>query len=93
MQAISADTMVLPRVPDPNPTATDRPMRSVTTAPSGLEGEGFPVRRAVAGADLAARDPFVHMDQRGGRRRARRAQGHPLASAPTSDRPIEPPCR
>jgi hypothetical protein len=38
---------------------------SVTTAPSGLEGEGFPVRRAFAGVDLATLDPFVHMDQMG----------------------------
>ena len=37
-------------------------MVSVTTAPSGFEGEGFPVRRAFAGVDLAALDPFVHTD-------------------------------
>jgi hypothetical protein len=42
-----------------------RPVLSVTTAPSGLEGEGFPVRRAFAGVDLRALDPFVHMDQVG----------------------------
>jgi len=65
MPAISADTVVLPRIPDPDPAATDRPVVSVTTAPSGLEGEGFPVRRAFAGVDLAALDPFVHMDQMG----------------------------
>ncbi len=67
MPAISADTMVLPRIPDPDPAARDRPVVSVTTAPSGLEGEGFPVRvrRAFAGVDLAALDPFVHMDQMG----------------------------
>ena len=65
MPAISADTVVLPRVPDPDPAATNRPVVSVTTAPSGLEGEGFPVRRAFAGVDLAALDPFVHMDQMG----------------------------
>jgi hypothetical protein len=41
------------------------PRRPVTTAPSGLEGEGFPVRRAFAGVDLPALDPFVHMDQMG----------------------------
>jgi putative ABC transport system ATP-binding protein len=41
------------------------PRRPVTTAPSGLEGEGFPVRRAFAGVDLRALDPFVHMDQMG----------------------------
>jgi redox-sensitive bicupin YhaK (pirin superfamily) len=38
---------------------------SVTTAPRGFEGEGFPVRRAFAGVDLRALDPFVHMDQMG----------------------------
>ena len=32
---------------------------------SGFEGEGFPVRRAFAGVDLAALDPFVHLDQMG----------------------------
>jgi redox-sensitive bicupin YhaK (pirin superfamily) len=37
----------------------------VTTAPAGFEGEGFPVRRAFAGVDLAALDPFIHMDQMG----------------------------
>ena len=65
MPAISADTLTLPHLPEPDPTALDRPVRSVTTAPSGLEGEGFPVRRAFAGADLPTLDPFVHMDQMG----------------------------
>jgi quercetin 2,3-dioxygenase len=65
MPAISADTLALPRIPDPGPAAADRPVLSVTTAPSGLEGEGFPVRRAFAGVDLAALDPSVHMDQMG----------------------------
>ena len=40
-------------------------MKSVTTAPSGFEGEGFPVRRAFAGLSLRDLDPFVHMDQMG----------------------------
>jgi len=65
MPAISADTMVLPRVSEPELTTADRPVLSVTTAPSGLEGEGFPVRRAFAGVDLRTLDPFVHMDQMG----------------------------
>ena len=38
---------------------------SVTTAPSGFEGEGFPVRRAFAGVDQRYLDPFIHMDQMG----------------------------
>ena len=45
--------------------ALERPVLSVTTAPHGLEGEGFPVRRAFAGVDLALLDPFVHLDQMG----------------------------
>ncbi|MBW3576637.1 MAG: pirin family protein [Actinobacteria bacterium] len=61
-----ADRLTLPRVSAPDvATATDRPVRSVTTAPRGFEGEGFPVRRAFAGVDLADLDPFVHLDQMG----------------------------
>ena len=37
----------------------------MTTAPRGFEGEGFPVRRAFAGVDLADLDPFIHLDQMG----------------------------
>src|SRR6476620_10012274 len=60
-----ADLTVLSRVPELAPTAVQRPVRSITTAPSGLEGEGFPVRRAFAGADLRDLDPFIHMDEMG----------------------------
>ncbi len=60
------DITVLPRIPEPDPVvARQRPVRQVTTAPRGVEGEGFPVRRAFMGADLADLDPFVHMDQMG----------------------------
>jgi redox-sensitive bicupin YhaK (pirin superfamily) len=60
------DLTVLDRVPVVDPTTgTLRRVKSVTTAPTGLEGEGFPVRRAFAGVDLADLDPFVHMDQMG----------------------------
>jgi redox-sensitive bicupin YhaK (pirin superfamily) len=65
MPAVTADTLSLPRIPQPGPGALERPVITVTTAPSGLEGEGFPVRRAFAGVDLAVLDPFVHMDQMG----------------------------
>jgi quercetin 2,3-dioxygenase len=57
------DILVLPRVSEP--AGAERTVLSVTTAPSGLEGEGFPVRRAFAGVDLKQLDPFVHMDQMG----------------------------
>ncbi|MGQ0849348.1 MAG: pirin family protein [Actinomycetota bacterium] len=43
----------------------ERLVTSVTTAPSGLEGEGFPVRRAFAGVPLEHLDPFIHLDQMG----------------------------
>jgi quercetin 2,3-dioxygenase len=60
------DILVLPRVAEPDPaTAAERPVLQVTTAPSGYEGEGFPVRRAFAGVDLSQLDPFIHMDQMG----------------------------
>ena len=59
------DNLVLPRVAPPAEPATVRPVTSVTDAPSGYEGEGFPVRRAFFGVDLADLDPFIHMDQMG----------------------------
>ncbi len=60
------DITVLPRIHTPDPAiARHRPIRSVTNAPRGLEGEGFPVRRAFAGVDLADLDPFIHLDQMG----------------------------
>jgi redox-sensitive bicupin YhaK (pirin superfamily) len=64
MPAVTADTFSLPKILIPS-DAHDRPVRSVTTAPSGFEGEGFPVRRAFAGVDRSDLDPFVHMDQMG----------------------------
>jgi quercetin 2,3-dioxygenase len=65
MPAVTVDDVsVLPRIEVP-PGARRRPVVSVTDAPSGFEGEGFPVRRAFAGVDLRALDPFVHMDQMG----------------------------
>jgi redox-sensitive bicupin YhaK (pirin superfamily) len=66
MPAITVDDITtLQRLPQVAPTATPRRVRSVTTAPGGFEGEGFPVRRAFAGVDLTELDPFIHMDQMG----------------------------
>ncbi|HEY7720803.1 MAG TPA: pirin family protein [Pedococcus sp.] len=59
------DLTVLPRVPAPAPGAQQRPVRSITNAPGGLEGEGFPVKRAFAGVDLRDLDPFIHLDEMG----------------------------
>ncbi|MGZ4598609.1 MAG: pirin family protein [Oryzihumus sp.] len=66
MPAVSvSDLTVLPRVPALSPVATQRPVVSITSAPSSFEGEGFPVKRAFAGVDLRLLDPFIHMDEMG----------------------------
>ncbi len=66
MPAVTVDDLTtLARVGAPAEGAVQRPVRSVTTAPRGFEGEGFPVFRAFAGVDLAALDPFIHLDQMG----------------------------
>ncbi len=58
------DNLALPRIAVA--AAGDvRPVKAVTDAPSGYEGEGFPVRRAFAGVPVADLDPFIHMDQMG----------------------------
>ena len=60
------DVTLLPRTPVADLLASrPRPVVSLSTAPSGLEGEGFPVRRAFMGAPLAAIDPFIMLDQMG----------------------------
>jgi redox-sensitive bicupin YhaK (pirin superfamily) len=65
MPAVTVENILaLPSIAAPV-TPAERVVRSVTTAPSGLEGEGFPVRRAFAGVDLSDLDPFIHMDQMG----------------------------
>jgi len=63
--AVTADTLTLPKIAVPAADTKPRPVRSLTTAPRGFEGEGFPVRRAFAGVDLGDLDPFIHMDQMG----------------------------
>src|SRR3954466_10683234 len=63
---VPADITVLPRITEPDPAvARQRQVRSVTNAPRGFEGEGFPVRRAFAGVALEDLDPFIHLDQMG----------------------------
>lgn len=66
MPAVTVENpLVLPRIPEVESSRVQRRVVSVTTAPAGLEGEGFPVRRAFAGVDLRVLDPFVHLDQMG----------------------------
>ncbi|KAF4409231.1 MULTISPECIES: pirin family protein [Streptomyces] len=67
MPAVTVDNpLTLPRVTPPAEEARQqRRALQVTTAPSGFEGEGFPVRRAFAGIDYKNLDPFIMMDQMG----------------------------
>src|SRR4051794_17739957 len=66
MPAVTVDDVTtLSRLAPPVAGATVRPVRSITSAPGGFEGEGFPVRRAFAGVDMSLLDPFIHMDQMG----------------------------
>ena len=65
MPAVTVDDItILPKVLAPV-GARARLVKSVTTAPQGFEGEGFPVRRAFAGVELSELDPFIHLDQMG----------------------------
>src|SRR5437899_439204 len=67
MPAVTIDNLLaLPSITERDPaTAEARPVLSVVSAPSGFEGEGFPVRRACANIDQKYLDPFIHMDQMG----------------------------
>jgi quercetin 2,3-dioxygenase len=67
MPAVTVDNLsTLTTIAPVDPAAhSDRPVKSVTSAPKGLEGEGFPVFRAFHGVSLEDLDPFVHMDQMG----------------------------
>jgi redox-sensitive bicupin YhaK (pirin superfamily) len=65
MAAITADTLTLPRVAPGSAQAVERPVLGVASAPSGHEGEGFPVRRTMAGIRYEHLDPFIMMDHMG----------------------------
>jgi hypothetical protein len=50
MPAVTVENITaLPRIAAAGPNSVPRRVRTVTNAPSGFEGEGFPVRRAFAG--------------------------------------------
>jgi redox-sensitive bicupin YhaK (pirin superfamily) len=67
MPAITVENpLTLPAVASPpTETGATRPVLGVVTAPTGFEGEGFPVRRAFAGIKYRHLDPFIMMDQMG----------------------------
>ncbi|WP_030456717.1 pirin family protein [Herbidospora cretacea] len=66
MPAVTVDNpLTLPRLPEPLAAVHERKVLTVATAPSGFEGEGFPVRRALATIKPKYLDPFIMMDQMG----------------------------
>lgn len=65
MPAVTADPLTLPRVSAASPTESERAVAQITTGPTGHEGLGFPVRRALAVLPYVATDPFIMMDHMG----------------------------
>jgi len=65
MAAVTADTLTLARVTGAALGDTERPVLAVATAPQGLEGEGFPVKRTMAQLPYRYTDPFIMMDHMG----------------------------
>ena len=67
MPAVTVENiLMLPRLPAlDGANSVDRPLLAITTAPKGVEGEGFPVRRAFYGLDQRLLDPFIHMGSDG----------------------------
>ena len=68
MPAITVDdTLVLPRIPRPDPAVSrPRPVADVVAARSQTEGAGFTIRRPFPGLlSLADADPFLLLDQLG----------------------------
>src|SRR5947209_13379936 len=63
--AVTADTLVLPRVKRPGLGDTERLVLAISSGPTGFEGEGFPVRRTMAGIPYKYLDPFIMMDHMG----------------------------
>ena len=66
MPAVTADTLALPRLKTLPEAGTQwRPVATVVTAHSQLEGEGFLVHRPFPTAELSMADPFLLLDQMG----------------------------
>src|SRR5215469_13098569 len=65
MAAVTADTLTLPRLRAAALQETERPVLAISTGPTGFEGEGFPVRRTMAGIRYEYLDPFIMMDHMG----------------------------
>jgi redox-sensitive bicupin YhaK (pirin superfamily) len=84
MPAVTVDdTLVLPRIPRPDPaTSHPRPVDKVITAHQATEGGGFVIRRPFPGGlSMAQADPFLLLDHLGpqinGVNEAKGAPWHP----------------
>ncbi|HIK89486.1 MAG TPA: pirin family protein, partial [Dehalococcoidia bacterium] len=79
MPAVTVENILaLDRVTRPADDAVARTVMTITAAPSGFEGEGFPVRRGFAGIPYKYLDPFIMLDQMGENEwRAGEAKGTP----------------
>ena len=79
MPAVTVENILaLDRVARPTADGVVRPVMTITTAPSGFEGEGFPVRRGFSGIPYKYLDPFIMLDQMGENEwRAGEAKGTP----------------
>ncbi|MQA10131.1 MAG: pirin family protein [Pseudonocardiaceae bacterium] len=66
MPAVTADTLLLPRLPElPESLTSWRDVRRIVQGRMSLEGEGFQVRRPFPGTDLSLADPFLLLDHMG----------------------------
>jgi redox-sensitive bicupin YhaK (pirin superfamily) len=79
MPAVTVENILaLDRIARPADDAVARSVMTITTAPSGFEGEGFPVRRGFSGIPYKYLDPFIMLDQMGENEwRAGEAKGTP----------------
>jgi quercetin 2,3-dioxygenase len=84
MPAITVeDTLVLPRIPRPDPTSSrPRPISKIVNAHAGTEGAGVAIQRPFPGGlSMAEADPFLLLDHAGptmnGPAEAKGAQWHP----------------
>ena len=66
MPAITTENILtLKRIQHTQDSSIEREVKKIVDAPSGFEGEGFPVKRAFAQLSLDSIDPFIMMDQMG----------------------------
>jgi len=68
MPAITVeDTLILPRIPRPDPTTSRaRPVAKIVHAHAGTEGAGVPIRRAFPGQlSMTDAEPFLLLDHAG----------------------------